>query len=145
MSTEPSPAEGQTAVAPALSLGRIVHYVADADDVARLRRQRGDGPDVRLSVGDVLPAIVVGRHSGTCANLHVFGDGDFTFWVGPAVCSEPDDPNLRPGYWHWPARNEIHEAPGEPTAESAVSLQTSPGAPDVAEDAADAGTLEPPA
>jgi hypothetical protein len=88
------------------TIGRIVHYKLNEQDVLQIREQRellaqmvgaalrqGESP----SPGDVYPAIVV-RAYGPSTNLTVFLDGMDTFWVRDRSEGESD------GAWTWPEK-----------------------------------------
>lgn len=93
------------------TIGRVVHYKLSEQDVDAINRRRRDfaaaqsgntgfvghvGNTVRA--GNVFPAFVVATFGGTAANLHVFLDGNDTYWA----TSRED--GAEPGQWSWPTR-----------------------------------------
>ncbi len=90
-----------------LSVGRIVQYVLNEQDVKAIIERRenlsksyawGNPP----TVGDVVPAIVVWPHHNEAStfNGQAFLDGNDVLWI----TSVPYSAEAKPRTWHWPAR-----------------------------------------
>lgn len=84
------------------TVGRIVHYVL---------------PDQHVR-GTIRPAMIVRVWSATMVNLQVFTDGtndrlDAGSTVAPVWrTSVSEDPEGKPGTWHWPEREEADGTDG---------------------------------
>jgi hypothetical protein len=96
-----------------LTIGRIVHYTLDEEDVTSIERSRGvlvfgviTGPaGNRIDRGQTYPAMIVRVHtpsSPSSVNLQVFLDGDDSYW---ATSVGESDYGV-PGFWAWPERPE---------------------------------------
>lgn len=98
------PASAAPVTSPLPSLGRIVHYVLNADDVAAIDRHMPivvDGQRQErnpVNAGELYPAMVVKVFGQPYTNLQVFLDGAVTYWA----CSRVEGD--QPGTWSWPAR-----------------------------------------
>lgn len=99
-----------------LTVGRIVQYVLNRQDVEAIERRRveraGHSPDWpagaqahvgnSVGVGDIVPAIVVWPHHNedSTFNGQAFLDGNDVLWL-TSVKYNPT-PTVLPGTWHWP-------------------------------------------
>lgn len=104
------------------SIGRIVHYVLSEEDAVQINRRRTIPSEVAhriaqnewplgaqahigntVNPGDVFPAIIVRYWGGCLLNLHVFLDGNDTFWATSRhMYDVGGDGYMVPGSWHWP-------------------------------------------
>lgn len=87
------------------TIGRIVHYTLNAQDVALIDEQREKAGTINranhVRVGDIYPAVVVrvwGDTPGSSVNLQVLLDGPDTYWATSRSEGEGEF------YWCWPPR-----------------------------------------
>ena len=83
-----------------LSVGKIVQYVLSEEDAKQInqRRLEGVGHGNQVSVGDVVPVIVVlpNNDKASTFNGQAFLDGNDVLWI----TSVPYDATSTPGTWH---------------------------------------------
>lgn len=103
------------------TVGRIVHYRLDANDVAAVKNQRahssietGSGryPQKHgnpLAAGDVYPMLITrvwGDTESSCVQGQVFLDGNDTIWkTSVQQQGHTYDPSLTEGVWFAPPRH----------------------------------------